>query len=67
MKETRINLITEEKPPVTSLTEKIRKICVKVILVIFASVTVSFILFYHFETWINRSLKNQQTGLESPN
>ena len=61
MKDTQINLITEEKPPQISLTEKTRKICVEAMMAIFASITVCVILFYHFDTWINRSWRKQDT------
>ena len=56
MQETQINLMTEEKPLLPSLKEKMKKTCVDVILGIFATFTVSIILFYHFESWINRAV-----------
>ena len=66
LKDTQITLITaEEKSPMKGLQEKMKKFCVEVILVFLATFTVSFILFYHFETWINRTVRNQQTGLET--
>ena len=62
MQETQINLMTEEKPLLPSLKEKMKKTCVNVILGIFATFTVSIILFYHFEAWINRAVYRDGPG-----
>ena len=62
MQETQINLMTEEKPLLPSLKEKMKKTCVEVILGIFATFTVSIILFYHFEAWINRTVYRDGPG-----